>query len=75
MTSILENRLAKKIVLLGALIAALAYLRSPSKVRADSCTQACIDALVACDATCDGNRTCLDSCSTKEQECIVACFE
>jgi len=74
MTSILQNKLAKKAVLLFALIAALVVLRTP--VQALTKTQ-CLDRCSAnegdCIRDCRGSATCERGCAVELQYCEKGC--
>jgi hypothetical protein len=74
MTNIRQSTLAKKVVLLLALIAALAYLRAPGQVQAEGCVQQCAANAMKCEQKCDGNQTCINECNDVLTECIEACL-
>jgi hypothetical protein len=77
MTNILQSSLAKKVVLLIVLTAALVYLRAPEQVQAQQgtkCMQQCLAQFKACIATCAGNRTCIQNCGEANQECEAGCI-
>jgi hypothetical protein len=73
MPGILQSKLAKKAVLLFALIAALAYLRTPTQVQALSCIQQCAEAGSQCKAACDENLECIGACIQAQNECVQNC--
>jgi hypothetical protein len=75
MTNILQNKLARKVVLLFALTAALAYLRAPGEMQAETCGQQCDSELTACIAACKGNSTCEEQCAVELEGRLKHCIE
>jgi hypothetical protein len=73
MTSILQNKLAKKIVLLAALTASFAYLRKPGDVHAQSCFEECSLQLTKCEQACEGQSGCDAGCIAAEVACLKNC--
>jgi hypothetical protein len=72
MGNILQNKLAKRVVLLLALTAALAYLRTPSEVQAATCEQNCESNYSNCAGGCTNNQ-CLRFCAEEFGDCLKNC--
>jgi len=75
MTSILQSKLAKKVVLLFALTAALVYLRTPGHVQAETCQQKCDFQFASCFSDCGfpANPNCTTACDTLYNRCLAGC--
>jgi hypothetical protein len=74
MPQISQNKLARKLLLLAALAASLAYLRKPGHAQAQDCVQQCVNEEIACAEKCDDNLTCLNNCADEERLCIAQCM-
>jgi hypothetical protein len=76
MTNILQSKLAKKVVLLLALTAALAYLRMPGRLQAGDCNR-CFIYLEECTAECatlgSGQEACDKICMNDFNSCLYSC--
>jgi hypothetical protein len=73
MTSVLQSKLAKRAVLLFALITALAYLRTPAQAQG-GCVEMCLQQEITCDEACDGNQNCLNECRAANEQCVENCI-
>jgi hypothetical protein len=73
MANTLRKKLARKVVLLCAVIAALAYLRMPGPAQALTCQQECYQAYLGCDAACHYIPRCELGCSAGYEDCLAGC--
>jgi hypothetical protein len=73
MTHVLENKLAKKVVLLALLTATLAYVFAPAPVQAVSCVELCHIEEQECINACDGNNACEQRCEIDFVTCAGRC--
>jgi len=72
MNNILQSKLAKKVVLLFVLTAALAYLRKPGEAQAATCEQNCQSNYSNCAGGCTNNQ-CLRFCAEEFGYCLKSC--
>jgi hypothetical protein len=72
MTNLLQNKLTQRVILLFALMAALAYLRTPGEVRAETCEQICDSNYSNCSGGCTNNQ-CLRFCAEEFGDCLKSC--
>jgi len=72
MNNILQNKFTKRAVFLFALTAALAYLRTPGEMRAETCEQLCESKYSNCAGGCTNN-TCLKFCAEEFGSCLKSC--
>lgn len=75
MTTIAQDRFAKRLLLLFVLLGTLIYLRYPEPAQAYTCScyVGCLSVYARCKTLCNGNQTCINNCWTSEQQCQQYC--
>lgn len=73
MKAFAQSKLPKKLLLLFVLTGALTYLRQPDRAQAWTCDDGCISVWSECKARCNGNQSCINTCTAQEQECFKEC--
>jgi hypothetical protein len=66
-------RLAKRLVLLFALVVTLGYLKSPTRSYGETCTQECLAIEHACVASCGNSSSCANECILEYKSCVNGC--
>jgi uncharacterized membrane protein len=75
MKSLLQSKLAKRLLMLVALAITLTYLRAPTKANADACTEECVRLSLYCIDNCGTppEEGCLGVCQADYNACIARC--
>jgi len=76
MKVISQNKLAKRFLLLVVLAGTLVYLRTPTKLSAETCDEECLAAYDGCTTECLKFRNpapCLAACYVAFEECEADC--
>ena len=66
-------RLARRLLLLGVLLAGLTYLKSPVSAHARDCRSECTAQYNACRTSCLGNPSCVNGCLIDYKICLNSC--